>query len=184
MISKIRYTEESWRKSFAPSMSPSPGAAELSAKKGLLARDPCASAQLPQLCGPLPKGPRVPRHAVRLGVGRTAARAPGGCQRDTDPTNHVVDPSGNLPTSCWGRVTCRFPQMNHRNPQCSCTSSQAPNSLHHCCLQEPEAEQGRHHPLHDADSQLAAEEKPLQVGQSFISPRVPAQALPPCSGQA
>lgn len=50
--------------------------------------------------------------------------------------------------------------------------------------QEPEAEQGRHHPLHDADSQLAAEEKPLQVGQSFIPPRVPAQALPPCSGQA
>lgn len=122
MISEIRYTEESWRKSFAPSMSPSPGAAELSAKKGLLARDPCASAQLPQLCGPLPKGPRVPRHAVRLGVGRTAARAPGGCQRDTNPTNHVVDPSGNLPTSCWGRVTCRFPQMNHRNPQCSSTS--------------------------------------------------------------
>lgn len=50
---------------------PPPKPAELSAKKGLLARDSshrgseCASAQLPQLCRPPPNGPRVPRCAVQ-----------------------------------------------------------------------------------------------------------------------
>lgn len=82
--------------------------------------------------------------------------------------------SSGQATPCRAQVSC---------PR-SCTSSQAPNSLDHYCLQELEAEQGRHHPLHDADSQLAAEEKPLQVGQSFIPSRVPTQAPPPCSGQA
>lgn len=37
------------------------------------------------------------------------------------------------------------------------TGSQAPNSLEQFCLQELEAEEGHHHPLHAANSQLTAE---------------------------
>lgn len=73
-----------------------------------------------------------------------------------------------------------------------CTTSQATDLPDLCRLQELKAE-GHHRPLQDADSQLAAEEKLLQVvwspwseglgtPSSFI-PRDLVQPLPPCPGQ-
>lgn len=48
-------------------------------------------------------------------------------------------------------------------PTHTCSGSQAPDSLDHCGLQELEAGQGHHHPLHGSCSQLATEGEPLQV---------------------
>ena len=47
------------------------------------------------------------------GLGEQSLR---GYPRGTDPTNHTVDPSGNLPVSCWGRAHLQIPLTGPREP--------------------------------------------------------------------
>lgn len=132
-----------------------------------------------------------------------APRSPGWCHTsilhcECSPFVSVACWASNRQALLWFRYRCVLtakvvaPSVLEA-PTHTCYGSRAPDSLDHRGLQELEAGQGHHHPLHDSGSQLAtgratpswavAVEGRPQVLLLPLYSRDPAQSLPPCPRQ-